>query len=87
MSRSATHSNREGHRYNWCPGCDELWGAGWMAAARVDRCPRCDGRLLPYVGRSPYDVAPPWADDTPSRAVRAQAPAPHGLAPSFRRSA
>jgi hypothetical protein len=56
MTRSATHDKRAGHRYNWCPSCHELWGAAWMAAARVDRCPICDRHVLAYIGRSPYDV-------------------------------
>jgi hypothetical protein len=42
-------------RYNWCPTCQELWGAAWMAQAGVPNCPRCEGPVLAYIGRSPYD--------------------------------
>jgi hypothetical protein len=63
MSEIATSRNRAGRRYKWCPSCDELWLAARMAAAGVDRCPACDGPVLPYVGRSPYDVGRSCADD------------------------
>jgi hypothetical protein len=72
MSKTATHSTRAGHRYNWCPSCHELWGAAWMAAARVNRCPACDCRVLTYIGRSPYDRVGPGSDDTSSRSSRRQ---------------
>jgi hypothetical protein len=42
-------------RYNWCPTRQELWGAAWMAQVGVQDCPSCDGRVLAYIGRSPYD--------------------------------
>ena len=46
----------ERHRYKWCPACEELWVVSWMASIGVNSCPLCDGRLLAYVGRSPYDI-------------------------------
>jgi hypothetical protein len=86
MSKSATHGNCAGHRYNWCPSCHELWGAAWMAAARVDRCPTCDCRVLTYIGRSPYDQVGP-AGDTPKRPSRYQGSNPAGFASLGRRTA
>jgi hypothetical protein len=42
-------------RYNWCPTCQELWGAAWMAQAGVQKCPSYEDPVLAYIGRSPYD--------------------------------
>jgi hypothetical protein len=42
-------------RYNWCPTCQELWGAAWMAQAAVQNCLSCEAPVLAYIGRSPYD--------------------------------
>ena len=38
-------------QYNWCPTCQELWGAAWIAQAGVQHCPS----VLAYIGRSAYD--------------------------------
>jgi hypothetical protein len=70
MFETAASRKLAGRRYNWCPGCGELWLAGWMAAADVDRCPSCGRGVLPYIGRSPYDVGHASADDGPKRARR-----------------
>jgi hypothetical protein len=43
-------------RYNWCPTCQELRGAVWMAHAGLQSCPSCEGPVLAYIGRSPYDA-------------------------------
>jgi len=63
MSQIAAVPHSAGHRYSWCPSCDELWVREWMAADGVRRCPVCDGRVLAYVGRSPYDMPRDRADD------------------------
>jgi hypothetical protein len=42
-------------RGNWCPTCQELWGAAWMAHVGARNCPACDGPVFAYIGRSPYD--------------------------------
>jgi hypothetical protein len=65
MSHVAAFPHAAGHRYSWCPSCHELWLTESMAAAGVDRCPVCDGRVLAYVGRSPYDMPRGRADDPP----------------------
>ena len=74
MSEISASSGRAGHRYNWCPGCGELWLAGWMAAAGVDRCPSCDRHVLAYVGRTPYDAGQASPHDEPDRTRPRQAP-------------
>jgi len=79
MSHIAASSHSAGHRcschrYSWCPSCDELWVTEWMAAAGVDRCPVCDGRVLAYVGRSPYDIPRARADDPRGPATAPQTP-------------
>ena len=65
MSEIVTSRKCSGHRYNWCPQCDELWIASRMLASGVDCCPACEGPVLPYIGRSPYDVSRPRVDDAP----------------------
>ena len=65
MSPIAASPSFRGHRYSWCPSCDELWLTARMAAAGADRCPACDGPVLPYVGRSPYDEPRGGADNGP----------------------
>ena len=67
---SAGH--RSGHRYSWCPSCDELWVTESMAAQGVRCCPLCDGPVLAYVGRSPYDMPPGRTDDPPGPATASQ---------------
>ena len=42
-------------RYNCCPTRQELSGAAWMAQAGVQNCPSCEGPVLAYIGRPPYD--------------------------------
>lgn len=84
MSEIAALSGRADRRYNWCPGCGELWLAGWMAAAAVDRCPSCDRCVLPYIGRSPYDPGQACADDGPGRMRPREQPKADGLAISRR---
>ena len=69
MSHIAAFPHSAGHRYSWCPSCDELWVTEWMAAEGVHRCPLCDGRVLAYVGRSPYDMPRGRADDPPRPAA------------------
>ncbi len=59
MPEIAASSNCPRHRYNWCPSCDELWVVTRMAASGVDRCPICDGPVLAYIGRTPYDLDVP----------------------------
>ena len=54
---AATRKQRR--RYNWCPGCRELWVAACMAERGVSTCPSCQSVVLAYVGRSPYDDAAP----------------------------
>ena len=72
MSHIAAVPHSAGHRYSWCPSCDELWVTEWMAAEGVRRCPVCDGRLLAYVGRSPYDMPRGHTDDPPRSATALQ---------------
>jgi len=72
MSHIAASPDSAGHRYSWCPSCDELWVTERMVAAGVRRCPVCDGRVLAYVGRSPYDIPPGRTDDPPGRATASQ---------------
>jgi hypothetical protein len=74
MSHIAAYPHSAGHRYKWCPSCDELWVTDWMAAKGVDRCPLCDGRVLAYIGRSPYDVPRGRAYDRPGPATASQTP-------------
>jgi hypothetical protein len=69
MSHIAAVPHSAGHRYSWCPSCDELWVTVWMAAEGVRCCPVCDGRLLGYVGRSPYDMPCAHTDDPPGPAT------------------
>ena len=72
MSHIAAFPHSAGHRYSWCPSCDELWVTEWMAAEGVHGCPVCDGRILAYVGRSPYDMLRGRADDPPEPATVSQ---------------
>jgi hypothetical protein len=74
MSQNAVSGDRAGRRYNWCPGCGELWLAAWMTAAGVDRCPSCDRGVFPYIGRSPYDTSQACADGRAARMGRRQQP-------------
>jgi hypothetical protein len=53
--RGRSWQDPECRRYNWCPTRQELWGAAWMAQAAGQNCPSCDGLVLAYIGRSPYD--------------------------------
>jgi len=73
MSQIAAVPHSAGHRYSWCPSCDELWVTGWMAALGVRRCPVCDGALVAHVGRCPYDMPPVRADDPAGPATGSQA--------------
>jgi hypothetical protein len=59
---------RERRRYKWCPVCEELWVAARMARTGVNRCPLCDGVVLAYVGRSPYDIVSEPGTDVPRSA-------------------
>jgi Zn-finger nucleic acid-binding protein len=52
----AASEARERRRYNWCPACQELWVAARKDGVDVSRCPACDGPVLAYIGRSPYDT-------------------------------
>jgi hypothetical protein len=70
---AAASPHSAGHRYDWCPSCDELWVTEWMAAEGVHRCPICRGRVLAYVGRSPYDMPRGRAKDPPGPATATQA--------------
>jgi hypothetical protein len=72
MSHIAASRQSAGHRYSWCPDCDELWVREWLAAESVRRCPVCDGLILAYVGRSPYDLPRGHPDDPPSPATASQ---------------
>ncbi len=78
MFNVAASSKGSRRRYNWCPSCDELWVVARMAASGVDRCPVCDGPVLPYIGRSPYDLGQPgMGDESEPRGPRHD---PDGLA-------
>jgi hypothetical protein len=72
MSHIAAFPHSAGHRYSWCPSCDELWVTEWMAAKGVHRCSVCDGRVLAYAGRSPYDMPRGDTDDPPGPATASQ---------------
>ena len=72
MSHIAAFPHSAGHRDSWCPSCDELSVTEWMAAEGVHRCPVCDGRVLAYVGRSPYDMPRDRNDDPPGHATASQ---------------
>jgi uncharacterized paraquat-inducible protein A len=67
MSQIQPTRERIGHRYNWCPSCDELWLVALMRSAGVAHCPKCDGPVLAYIGRSPYDVERPQTDEERAR--------------------
>jgi hypothetical protein len=67
MSQSEACPDGAGRRYNWCPGCGELWLVAWMKTARVDLCPSCERRVLPYIGRSPHDTGRACPDGPPVR--------------------
>lgn len=68
MHRNEATGAHAQHRYNWCPGCGELWLAAWMARLSLGTCPSCDSAVLAYVGRSPYD--PEAAEMTAGAAAR-----------------
>jgi len=74
MSHVAAFPHSAGHRYSWCPSCDELWVTEWMAAQGVHRCPACDGGVLAYVGRSPYDAPRGRADGPPGPVTASPTP-------------
>ncbi len=72
MSHIAAFPHSAGHRYSWCPSCDELWVTEWMAPEGVHRRSVCDGRVLAYVGRSQYDMPRGDTDDPPGPATASQ---------------
>lgn len=67
MRQEPVTTGRQSRRqYNWCPRCRELWVAAWMAQQGLRTCPSCEGPVLGYVGRTPYDQ--PDAETRPGKA-------------------
>jgi predicted Rdx family selenoprotein len=66
MSHMPVTGRRTHRQYNWCPRCRELWAAAWMAQKGLSACPSCEGHVLGYVARTPYDD--PAAESRPQNA-------------------